>query len=450
MTQGEATIIAGAGAQTGSLTRWGDYSAMSVDPTDDCTFWYTNEYIPSNGTFNWQTRIASFKFPGCGPAPTVTSVVPANGPAAGGTTRHDHGHRVHRGDRCQLRRHGRRQLLACPPVPRSARSARPGRARSTSRSPARAARARRARPTSSRTCATTGATYVSLTPARILDTRIGTGLSGPFSSGVPRTFAVTGHGGVPVERDRGHRQPDRDGPDEPSGYVALTPAPTSDPTTSTLNFPVGDNRANGVTVALSGTGTLLGHLRGRGRVGADDRPHLRRHRLLRARPPPAPRTSRSRPARILDTRIGTGLIGPFTSGRRPDVRGDRAGRGARERDRGHRQPDRDRADEPAASSRSPRPDQRPHDLDAQLPGRDNRANGVTVALGDRHPARPPTWARPRRRATPELIFDVTGYFVPTTTGATYVSLTPARILDYPDRHRPHRAFQLGASRGRSR
>src|SRR5438477_2289522 len=70
MTQGEGTIIAGAGSQTGGLSRWGDYSAMSVDPIDDCTFWYANEYIPSNGSFNWRTRIASFKFPGCGAPPT--------------------------------------------------------------------------------------------------------------------------------------------------------------------------------------------------------------------------------------------------------------------------------------------------------------------------------------------------------------------------------------------
>jgi hypothetical protein len=65
MTQGEATIFAGAGSQTGTLTRWGDYSSMSIDPADDCTFWYTTEYIPANGTFNWRTRIASFTFPSC-------------------------------------------------------------------------------------------------------------------------------------------------------------------------------------------------------------------------------------------------------------------------------------------------------------------------------------------------------------------------------------------------
>jgi hypothetical protein len=67
MGQGEASIIDGAGSQTGqSLSRWGDYSSMTIDPADGCTFWYTNEYIPSNGAFNWKTRIGSFKFSSCG------------------------------------------------------------------------------------------------------------------------------------------------------------------------------------------------------------------------------------------------------------------------------------------------------------------------------------------------------------------------------------------------
>ena len=60
--QAETSIIQGGGSQLRNLSRWGDYSAMSVDPVDDCTFWYTNEYLKSNGTFNWSTRIASFKF----------------------------------------------------------------------------------------------------------------------------------------------------------------------------------------------------------------------------------------------------------------------------------------------------------------------------------------------------------------------------------------------------
>jgi uncharacterized membrane protein len=68
MTQGETTVIAGGGSQTGALNEvWGGLSMMAIDPTDDCTFWYTNEYIPADGALNWRTRIASFKFPSCGP-----------------------------------------------------------------------------------------------------------------------------------------------------------------------------------------------------------------------------------------------------------------------------------------------------------------------------------------------------------------------------------------------
>ncbi len=61
----EQLLFAGSGAQQRTLNRWGDYSAMTVDPVDDCTFWYTNEYLAANGTFNWHTRIASFKVGGC-------------------------------------------------------------------------------------------------------------------------------------------------------------------------------------------------------------------------------------------------------------------------------------------------------------------------------------------------------------------------------------------------
>jgi uncharacterized repeat protein (TIGR01451 family) len=73
LAQGEAQIIAGSGSQTGSdqygRGRWGDYSAVAVDPSDDCTFWYTQEYIQTTGSANWQTRVASFYFPGCPPPP---------------------------------------------------------------------------------------------------------------------------------------------------------------------------------------------------------------------------------------------------------------------------------------------------------------------------------------------------------------------------------------------
>jgi hypothetical protein len=70
LPQPESTLFAGTGSQTGGLNRWGDYSAMSVDPVDDCTFWYTTEYLAASGSFNWKTRIGSFKYPGCGGTPT--------------------------------------------------------------------------------------------------------------------------------------------------------------------------------------------------------------------------------------------------------------------------------------------------------------------------------------------------------------------------------------------
>ncbi len=78
LPQAAATIINGTGSQTGSSARWGDYSSMQIDPVDDCTFWYTNEYLQTTSFNSWRTRIASFKFPGCdGTVPTAPSSVGA-------------------------------------------------------------------------------------------------------------------------------------------------------------------------------------------------------------------------------------------------------------------------------------------------------------------------------------------------------------------------------------
>jgi hypothetical protein len=65
MTQGEGTIVNGSGSQSHSSGRWGDYSTMSVDPVDDCTFWYTQEYYSANSSAGWKTRIGSFKLVDC-------------------------------------------------------------------------------------------------------------------------------------------------------------------------------------------------------------------------------------------------------------------------------------------------------------------------------------------------------------------------------------------------
>jgi len=73
--QGEATLFSGSGSQTGTSNRWGDYSDMTVDPGDDCTFWYTTEYYTVTTQFSWHTRIGSFQLPGCsGPPPTPGAI----------------------------------------------------------------------------------------------------------------------------------------------------------------------------------------------------------------------------------------------------------------------------------------------------------------------------------------------------------------------------------------
>jgi hypothetical protein len=84
MTLGEGVVINGTGVQTTTNSRWGDYTSMNVDPVDDCTFWYINEYYEVSGlplplpppplpppgtTAPWQTRIASFTLPGCSAQP---------------------------------------------------------------------------------------------------------------------------------------------------------------------------------------------------------------------------------------------------------------------------------------------------------------------------------------------------------------------------------------------
>jgi hypothetical protein len=60
----EAILQSGGGSQTG-YTRWGDYTAMRIDPTDDCTFWYTNQYYPVSAAYSWSTAIGRFRFTTC-------------------------------------------------------------------------------------------------------------------------------------------------------------------------------------------------------------------------------------------------------------------------------------------------------------------------------------------------------------------------------------------------
>ena len=94
-----------------------------------------------------------------------------------------------------------------------------------------------------------------LTPARLLDTRVANGLSGKFVANNPRTFAVTPRGGgagnaVGVTGNFTVTN------QTAAGAAFLGPNSTATPPTSTLNFPLGDTRANGETLALGAGGTL--------------------------------------------------------------------------------------------------------------------------------------------------------------------------------------------------
>ena len=76
----EFILVEGTGSQAAvNRGRWADYASMSIDPVDDCTFWYTNEYYKAenDNSLTWSTRISSFKIPSCtmGPTGMVSGVV---------------------------------------------------------------------------------------------------------------------------------------------------------------------------------------------------------------------------------------------------------------------------------------------------------------------------------------------------------------------------------------
>jgi hypothetical protein len=90
MMESEDLVFNGLGSQTGTANRWGDYSAMQVDPVDDCTFWYTQEYYPTGvNQFDWRTHIVNFKFNNCGsttPDFTISATPPSQTVTAGSST----------------------------------------------------------------------------------------------------------------------------------------------------------------------------------------------------------------------------------------------------------------------------------------------------------------------------------------------------------------------------
>jgi hypothetical protein len=270
-----------------------------------------------------------------------------------------------------------------------------------------------------------GATYHALAPARILDTRSGNGLSGVLSSHVGRTFNVWGQGGVPVGATAvtGNltvTQQTR------QGFLFIGPVRQDNPTSSTLNFPTGDDRANAVTVALSSTGTLSV-------TYAAPTLGPTAHAIFDVTGYFTPDLSGATytplsPKRILDTRDGTGGISVLSS---------HVAQGFQVRGQGGVPPNAtavtgnltvtqqqamgflfigpNRADNPTSST-------------LNFPVGDDRANAVTVQIGTDGKLWV-TYAAPYLGPTAQAIFDVTGYFTNDSTGALWFPLNPTRILD---------------------
>jgi hypothetical protein len=85
LPRGEMTLIEGSGSQTHPSGRWGDYASMTVDPVDDCTFWFSSEYYPATSTAGWRTRIGTFRLDGTAPSVACPDDAIAECSASGGT-----------------------------------------------------------------------------------------------------------------------------------------------------------------------------------------------------------------------------------------------------------------------------------------------------------------------------------------------------------------------------
>jgi hypothetical protein len=268
-------------------------------------------------------------------------------------------------------------------------------------------------------------TFHPVNPTRILDTRNGTGLAGHFISHVARTFQVTGLAGVPANATAITGNLTVTGQTRP-GYLFIGPVPQNNPTSSTLNFPVKDNRANGVTVALGAGGklsvTYVGSKAGAATQVVFDVSGYFTPDASGATFHPID------PTRILDTRNGTGLAGHFIShvARTFQVTGLAGVPGGATAVTGNLTVT--GQTRPGYLFMGPVAVNNPTSSTLNFPLKDTRANGVTVALGAGGTLSV-TYVGSGAGATTPVVFDVSGYFTPDTSGVSYVPLNPTRILD---------------------
>ena len=264
-----------------------------------------------------------------------------------------------------------------------------------------------------------GSRFNSISPTRVLDSRVNLGLNGVFHANAARTFTVADGTPIPTNAVAVTGNLTVTGQTK-GGYVVLAPAAGG--STSTLNFPVGDTRANGVTVALGTNGTLNATYK----AAAGATTHL----VFDVTGYFTSGASGSRfhsmtPTRILDSRVNVGLNGVFKANvartftvadgtpiptNAVAVTGNLTVTGQTKGGYVVLAP-------AAGGSTST----------LNFPVGDTRANTVTIPLGASGTLS--ATYKATAGATTHLVFDVTGYFLPGSSGASFFPLAPQRVLD---------------------
>jgi hypothetical protein len=276
---------------------------------------------------------------------------------------------------------------------------------------------------SSVTPQTSGATYHPMTPARLLDTRNGTGLAGKLVANTPATFAVAGVDGIPgnAVAVTGNVT----AVDETNAWaVYIGPVPIASPTTSTINFTKGQIVGNGLTVALGPGGTLSATYMSTAGNTTDlvfdvtgfftpDVSGATYHPMT--------------PARLLDTRNGTGLSAKLAANTPATFAV--AGQGGIPGNAVAVTGNVTAVNETAAWAVyiGPDPNATPSTSTINFTKGQIVGNSLTVALGAGGTLSA-TYMSTAGNTT-DLVFDVTGFYTPDASGVAYVPLVPARLLD---------------------
>lgn len=270
-----------------------------------------------------------------------------------------------------------------------------------------------------------GASYEPITPLRVLDSRGSTGgAGGPFAANSPKTVQITGVGSIPSNAIGVTGNVTIVG-QQAAGYVAVTPTAVANPTSSTINFPTGDTRANNFTLPLSATGKLAAVYKAP--AGKTTHVVIDITGYFTAGSANGTYTTVT-PTRILDSRGAVGLSGKFVAGTgRPlQVTGAAGVPSGAIAITGNLTI----VNQQAAGYLSVTPDVpvgTPPSSSLNFPVGDVRANGLTAALNGSGQLAI-TYTAPAGKTT-DVVLDVTGYYTTGPGGLLFYPLSPGRLLD---------------------